>query len=236
MKIMDWTERTRMLLGDEAMDRLKASSVAVFGLGGVGGYVCEALVRAGVGKLTLIDGDVIEESNLNRQLLATRDTLGVGKAEAAMARVLSINPECEARALKLFYCAENADVFDAGKFDYVADCIDTVTSKLLIIQRCAAAGTPVISCMGTGNKLDPSKLRVCDISQTSVCPLARVMRRELRARDIRRLRVLFSTEEPIKPAGGGRTPGSVSFVPSVAGLMIAGEIVRSLAFGETSGE
>ena len=223
---MAWTDRTRMLLGEEALGRLHNSHVAVFGLGGVGGYVMEALTRAGVGALTLIDGDTVDETNLNRQLIATRSTIGQSKAEVAKARVLSINPDCRAEARNLFYDAQTQDSVDLSQFDYVADCIDTVSSKLLIIENCLRLHTPVISSMGTGNKLDPSLLQIADISKTSVCPLARVMRRELRKRGIEHVKTLFSTEEPVKT--GERTPGSVSFVPSSAGLMIAGAIVRDL--------
>ena len=223
---MVWTDRTRMLLGEEALSRLGNSRVAVFGLGGVGGYVMEALTRAGVGALTMIDGDTVDETNLNRQLIATRSTIGQSKAEVARSRVLSINPDCRAEALNLFYDAQTQDNVDLSQFDYVADCIDTVSSKLLIIENCLRLHTPVISSMGTGNKLDPSLLQIADISKTSDCPLARVMRRELRKRGIEHVKTLFFTEEPVKT--GERTPGSVSFVPSSAGLMIAGAIVRDL--------
>ena len=225
---MDWTQRTEMILGAQSMAALKSARVAVFGLGGVGSYAAEALVRAGVGHISLLDGDVYELSNLNRQLYATTDTLGRPKAEAARERALSINPECDVKALSLFYSQENADSVDLSTFDYVADCIDTVKSKLLIIERSVQAGVPVISCMGTGNKLHPEMLKIGDISETSVCPLARVMRRETRRMGIEHLKVLYSTETPLTPAGGGRTPGSVSFVPSCAGLMIAGQIVRDI--------
>ena len=225
---MDWTQRTEMILGAQSMAALKSARVAVFGLGGVGSYTAEALVRAGVGHISLLDGDVYEQSNLNRQLYATTDTLGRPKAEAARERALSINPECDVKALSLFYSQENADSVDLSAFDYVADCIDTVKSKLLIIERSVQAGVPVISCMGTGNKLHPEMLKIGDISETSVCPLARVMRRETRRMGIEHLKVLYSTETPLPPAGGGRTPGSVSFVPSCAGLMIAGQIVRDI--------
>ena len=213
---MAWTDRTEMLLGQDALNKLKQSHVAIFGLGGVGGYVLEALTRVGIGRLTLIDGDRVDETNLNRQLLATRETVGMDKTEAAAKRVKSIHPGCDVSVLKLFYAAENADSINFPAFDYVADCIDTVVSKLLIIQKCIAAATPIISCMGTGNKLDPSLLQIADISKTSVCPLARIMRRELRNRGIKHVDVLFSTEPPVKT--GTRTPGSVSFVPSAAGL------------------
>ena len=225
---MAWKERTEMLLGKEGVKALESARVCVFGLGGVGSYAAEALVRAGIGSITLIDGDVYEESNLNRQLYAVENTLGTPKAVAAGKRAHSINPDCEAKGLNLFYTAENADSIDFSAYDYVADCIDTVSSKLLIIERCHRAGVPVISCMGTGNKLHPELLKICDISETSICPLARVMRRELRKRDIEHVKVLYSTETPLVPVGGGRTPGSVSFVPSCAGLMIAGQIVRDI--------
>ncbi len=225
-----WTDRTRMVLGGPALDRLKNSRVAVFGLGGVGGYAFEALVRSGIGHITAVDGDVFDETNLNRQLLATRETLGLSKAASAFDRAKSINPEAEICALDMFYCAENAGSIDFSRFDYVADCIDSVASKLLIIQNCLNAGVPVISCMGTGNKLDPSLLRLDDISRTSVCPLARVMRRELRARGIEKgVKVLFSTEAPVSSGEKQRTPGSTAFVPGCAGLMIAAEIVRCLS-------
>ncbi|MCR4621398.1 MAG: tRNA threonylcarbamoyladenosine dehydratase [Clostridiales bacterium] len=225
-----WTDRTRMMLGDAAIEKLKNSRVAVFGLGGVGGHAFEALVRSGIGHITAVDRDVFDETNLNRQLLATRDSLGRSKAETALSRAKSIDPEADITALDLFYCAENAGFIDFASFDYVADCIDSVASKLLIIQNCLKAGVKVISCMGTGNKLDPSRLEVADISRTSVCPLARVMRRELRNRGIEKgVKVLFSTEEPIYGGEKARTPGSTAFVPGCAGLMIAAEIVRNLS-------
>ena len=224
---MPWTDRTRMLIGQAALDRLAGSHVAVFGLGGVGGYVLEALVRCGVGKLTLIDGDMIDETNINRQILATRPVIGMAKAKVARHRALEINPDCDIQALELFYCADNEDKIDFSAFDYVADCIDTVASKLIIIEKCISLGVPVLSSMGTGNKLDASKLVIADIGKTSVCPLARVMRRELRKRGIEHVKTLFSTEEPLKSEGMS-TPGSVSFVPSAAGLLIAGEIIRDL--------
>ncbi|MBR4236119.1 MAG: tRNA threonylcarbamoyladenosine dehydratase [Clostridia bacterium] len=223
---MGWLDRTEMLLGEDALNVFRRAHVALFGLGGVGGGVLEALARAGVGQLTLIDGDVIDETNLNRQLISVRGNIGMPKAEAARQRVLAINPECRVDALRLFYSAENADELDFSRFDYAADCIDTVASKLLIIEKAYAAGVPVISCMGTGNKLDPSAFAIDDISKTSVCPLARVMRRELRERGITQVKVLYSRELPVKT--GTRRPGSVSFVPPAAGFMIAGEILRGL--------
>lgn len=224
---MGWQDRTVKMLGEEAVKALGNARVAVFGLGGVGGNCVEALARAGVGHLTLIDADTVDETNLNRQLIATRATVGMDKTEAAKERILSINPDCDVTALKMFYGAETADSFDVSQYDYIADCIDSVSSKLLLIERCTEAGTKIISCMGTGNKLHPEMLEISDITKTSVCPLARVMRRELKARGIGHLTVLFSTESPIS-AEGGRTPGSVSFVPSCAGIMIAGKIIRDL--------
>ena len=230
----DMFSRTRMLLGDAAMDRLKAARVAVFGIGGVGGHAMEALARSGVGALDLVDSDRVALSNLNRQIIATRDTLGMLKVEAAKARVLSINPECEVRTWPIFYLPETADRFDFTEYDYVVDAIDTVAGKLQLIQAAKAAGTPVISSMGAGNKLDPTAFRVADISETSVCPLARVMRRELRRRGIEHVKVVDSTEPALSPApaeeptGRRATPGSVAFVPSVAGLILAGEVIKDI--------
>ena len=225
-----WTDRTRMVLGEAALDKLANSRVAVFGLGGVGGYAFEALVRSGIGHITAVDGDVFDETNLNRQLLATRESMGRSKAETALLRAKSINPDADIVALDLFYCSDNADSVDFSAFDYVVDCIDSVSSKLLIIQNCIRAGIPVISCMGTGNKLDPSLLRVDDISRTSVCPLARVMRRELRKRGIEKgVKVVYSAEAPVSEGEKQHTPGSAAFVPGCAGLMIAAEIVRRLS-------
>ena len=230
----DMFSRTRMLLGDQALDRLGQARVAVFGIGGVGGHAVEALARSGVGALDLIDSDRVVLSNLNRQLVATRDTLGMLKVEAAKARVLSINPECEVRTWPIFYLPETADRFDFTEYDYVVDAIDTVAGKLQLIQAAKAAGTPVISSMGAGNKLDPTAFRVADISETSVCPLARVMRRELKKRGIEHVKVVYSTEPALSPApaeeptGRRATPGSVAFVPSVAGLIIAGEVIKDI--------
>lgn len=220
-----WQDRTIQMLGEDSVRRLNQSHVAVFGLGGVGGHTAEALVRAGIGELTLIDGDRVDETNLNRQLFATRDTVGMAKTEAAAKRLLSINPDCVLHLYDLFFDRETAPRIDFSAFDYTADCIDTVSSKLLIIESCLGAGRPVISCMGAGNKLDPSRFAVEDISKTSVCPLARVMRRELRARGIEHLPVVYSTELPVIQS---RTPGSVSFVPGAAGLVMAGHILREL--------
>ena len=230
----DMFSRTRMLLGDAAMDRLQNARVAVFGVGGVGGHVVEALVRSGVGALDLVDSDRVELSNLNRQIIATRDTLGRLKVDAAKARVLSINPDCQVQTHPIFFLPETADQFDFTQYDYVVDAIDTVAGKLQLIEAAKAAGVPVISSMGAGNKLDPTAFRVADISETSVCPLARVMRRELRKRGIEHVKVVYSTEPALSPApadeetGRRSTPGSVAFVPAVAGLVLAGEVIKDL--------
>ncbi len=236
---MDPYSRTRLLLGAEAMEKLKNARVAIFGLGGVGGYVAEALARSGVGALDLIDHDTISPTNLNRQLLATRATIGQDKVRAGADRVLSIDPDIQVNAIKKFYGPDTAAEFDFTQYDYVVDAIDTVTGKLALVTAAQAAGTPIISSMGTGNKLDPTKFQIADISKTSVCPLARIMRKECAKRGIRHLKVLFSTEDPVEsdpgaasneelPEGRRALPGSVSFVPSVAGLIIAGEVIRDL--------
>ena len=230
----DMFSRTRMLLGDEALDRLKAARVAVFGIGGVGGYVVEALARSGVGALDLIDSDRVALSNLNRQIIATRDTLGMLKVDAAKARVLSIDPDCVVRTWPIFYLPETAEQFDFTQYDYIVDAIDTVAGKVQLIEAAQAARVPVISAMGAGNKLDPTAFRVADISETSVCPLARVMRRELRKRGVEHVKVVYSTEPPLSPAPAGgetsrrATPGSVAFVPAAAGLVLAGEVIKDL--------
>ncbi len=236
---MDSLSRTRLLLGNNAMEALSRARVAVFGLGGVGGYVAEALARSGIGALDLIDHDTISPTNINRQILATTCTIGQSKAQAAKDRVLSIRPEVQANAIEKFYGPDTAGEFDFSQYDYVVDAIDTVTGKLALVTAAQAAGTPIISCMGTGNKLDPTKFQIADISKTSVCPLARVMRKECAKRGIRHLKVLFSTEDPIPsdpnaiadeelPEGRRALPGSVAFVPSVAGLIIAGEVIKDL--------
>ena len=230
--------RTALLLGEAAVERFAGARVAVFGLGGVGSYVVEALARAGIGHLDLIDKDDISLSNLNRQLLATHATVGLLKVEAARRRVLEINPECEVRTFPVFYLPENADSFDFTQYDYIVDAIDTVTAKLALVERAHSVGTPIICCMGTGNKLDASAFQVADISKTSMCPLARVMRKELGKRGIRHLKVVYSQEEALKPTGweeeaaaiGKRQiPGSVSYVPGAAGLILAGEVLKDLA-------
>ena len=251
-------QRTEMLIGKEALEKLFQTRVAVFGVGGVGGYVVEALARAGIGALDLIDHDSVGESNLNRQILATYDTIGRRKVEVAKERVLSINPDCKVTAMPVFVLTADAekkasgesmnaendtpnfksiDSFDFSCYDYVVDAIDTVTGKLAIIEKAKREGINIISCMGTGNKMDPSAFRVADIFQTTVCPLAKVMRKELRKRGIESLKVVYSTEEPAKPVKKAEqdpkvrtkdVPGSNSFTPAAAGLVIASEVVKDL--------
>ena len=230
--------RTEMLLGKGALERLQKARVAVFGIGGVGGYTVEALARGGIGQLDLIDHDTVSLSNINRQILATHSTVGLPKVEAAKRRVLDINPNCVVRMHQIFYTPETADQLDFTQYDYIVDAIDTVTGKLQLVQRATEAGTPIICCMGTGNKLDASAFRVSDLSKTSMCPLARVMRKELGKRGIRHLKVVYSQEEALTPTGweeeaaaiGKRQiPGSVSFVPGAAGLILAGEVIRDIA-------
>ena len=230
--------RTVMLLGEDAVNRLQNARVAVFGIGGVGGYTVEALARSGIGQLDLIDSDTVSRSNINRQILATHSTVGMPKVEAAKARVLDINPECCVRTHQVFYTPETAHLFDFSEYDYIVDAIDTVTGKLALVQRAAEVNTPIICCMGTGNKLDASAFQVADISKTSMCPLARIMRKELGKRGIKHLKVVYSQEEALSPTGweeeaaalGKRQiPGSVAFVPGAAGLILAGEVIRDLA-------
>ncbi len=222
-------ERTERLLGSENMKKLAGARVAVFGLGGVGSYAAEALARCGVGALDLIDNDIVEPSNLNRQNIATVSTLGKPKVEAARDRVRDVNPDCRVNIHKVFYLPETAGRFDFGEYDYVVDAIDTVTGKLMLAEQAWVSGTPMISSMGTGNKLDPTAFRVADIYETKVCPLAKVMRKELRRRGIESLKVVYSEEVPLCPGRDrGEPPGSVSFVPPVAGLIIAGEVVKDI--------
>lgn len=226
--------RTQMLLGEESVEKLKKSSVLVFGIGGVGSYVCEALARSAIGKLTLVDNDTVSESNINRQLIALHSTIGKFKTDVMANRIKDINPKCVVDTKNIFYTQENGECIDFNEYDYIVDCIDTVTSKLYIIQRAYELNIPIISSMGTGNKLNASEFLISDISKTSVCPLARVMRRELKARQIPKLKVLWSKENPIKPQflvdenNNKLPPGSVSFVPSVAGLLIAGEVIKDI--------
>lgn len=224
-------ERSELLLGKDALNKLNSSCVAVFGIGGVGSYTVEALIRCGVGRLDLFDGDTVSESNINRQLVATVRTVGMPKVNVAAEHCAEINPDAEVNPHIMFFSKENADEVDFSVFDYVVDAIDTVSSKLLIAEKSFSAGVPVISCMGAGNKLDPTRFEVSDISKTSVCPLARVMRQELRKRGINHMKVVYSKEEPIKHGfteDGRPLPGSVSFVPSAAGLILAGEVIKDL--------
>lgn len=227
--------RTARLIGEPAVNILKNSSVAVFGVGGVGSFAAEALARAGVGRLCLVDNDTVNESNINRQIIALHSTLGQKKAQAAAERIADINPNADVTAVCEFYDSTTAESFDLSCFDYVIDAIDTVTSKLLLIENAKKCGTPIISSMGTGNKLNPSLFEITDISKTSVCPLARVMRRELKNRGIYKLKVVYSKEKPRKPKtdepmpeGKRQIPASISYVPSVAGLMLAGEVIMDL--------
>ena len=230
--------RTQLLLGEAGMQRLARARVAVFGIGGVGGHTAEALARSGVGTLDLIDNDTVCVSNLNRQIIATYETIGMDKTDAAKERIRQISPGTAVNVHKTFFLPETADQFDFSCYDYVVDAIDTVTGKLEIILRAQAAGVPVISCMGAGNKLDATAFRVADIYETSGCPLARVMRRELKKRGVKKCKVVYSTENALTPIDntGAETkgscsrpaPGSVAFVPAVAGLIAAGEVIRDL--------
>jgi tRNA A37 threonylcarbamoyladenosine dehydratase len=221
-------DRTEMLIGKESLSSLSKAKVLIFGIGGVGGYVTEALARSGIGSMVLVDNDTVSVTNINRQIIATDSTVGMYKTEVMKTRILDINPEAQVEVRNCFYLPENAEEFDFSQYDYIVDAIDTVTAKLDIIERAGKASVPVISCMGTGNKLDPTKLVVTDIYKTSVCPLAKVMRRELRKRGITGLKVVYSTEEPIKNEEIGRVPGSVAWVPPVAGLIAAAEVVKDL--------
>lgn len=236
--MQDWLSRTRLLIGEEALKKLAASKVAVFGIGGVGGYVVEALCRSGIGALDLIDNDKFCLTNINRQIFATRKTVGKYKVDVAAERVADINPDCVVKTHKIFYMPETEGLFDFSEYDYIVDAIDTVTGKLSIIKRAKEAGVPVISSMGAGNKLDPAKFEIADIYETSVCPLAKTMRRELKKLGIDKLKVVYSKEPPAKAgkaaddadcAARRDITGSNAFVPSAAGLIIAGEVVKDLA-------
>lgn len=234
---MDIFSRSKLVLG-EGVQKLKNCHVAVFGVGGVGSYTVEALARTGVGAISLFDNDCVSSTNINRQLIALHSTVGRQKTEVAKERILDINPDCRVFSYPVFFTAENAHEFDFTQFDYVVDAIDTVSSKILLAQICTEKNIPIISSMGTGNKLDPTLFEIADINKTSVCPLARVMRKELKARGIKKLKVLYSKEIPVSPkydetseTKGNMSryaPGSVSFVPSVAGLIIAGEVIKDL--------
>ena len=230
-----WCSRTEILLGAESIKKLEKATVAVFGIGGVGGFAAEALARSGVGNLELIDHDTVSVSNINRQIVALHSTVGKYKVDVMKDRILDINPEINVVAHKCFYLPETAAQFDFSKYDYVVDCIDTVTGKLQLVEAAKAAGIPIICSMGAGNKLDPAAFEVADISKTSVCPLAKVMRRELKKRNIKGVKVVYSKEEPVeakvKVQADSRksVPGSCAFVPSVAGLILAGEVIKDLA-------
>ncbi len=228
--------RSELLLGCDGMKRLSQAHVAIFGIGGVGGYAAEALARTGVGLIDLIDSDTVSESNLNRQIIATKDAVGRLKTEVMRDRILSINPNAAVNIHSLFYSEDTANEIDLSAYDYIIDAIDSVKSKLLLIESAKLADTPIISSMGTGNKLDPTRLEVSDISKTSVCPLAKVVRCELRRRGINHLKVVYSKEEPIKAMVSDEktrhAPGSIAFVPSVAGLIMAGEVIKDIALGK----
>lgn len=248
--MLDQFSRTQLVFGKEAMDKLKGARVAVFGIGGVGGYTVEALARSGVGAIDIIDDDKVCLTNINRQIIATRKTVGKYKVDVAKERIEDINPDCKVTAFKTFYMPETADQFDFTQYDYVVDAIDTVTGKIALIENAKKAGTPIISSMGAGNKVDPTAFEVTDIYKTSVCPLAKVMRYELKRRGIRKLKVVYSKEKPIPPVddmaiscrqhcicppGTARkctqrrqVPGSTAFVPSVVGLIIAGEVIKDI--------
>jgi len=239
----DQFSRTRILLGKTALEKLNRSRVAVFGIGGVGGYVCEALARSGIGSFDLIDNDTVSLTNLNRQIIATHKTIGREKVEVMKERILEINPNADIRIYKCFFLPENADEFPFEEYDYIVDAVDTVTAKIELVMKAEEKNIPVISSMGAGNKLDASRFKVADIYETKVCPLAKVMRHELKKRHIKKLKVVYSEEIPVQPAadpeiseeeqpsGKRFVPGSVAFVPSVAGLIIAGEVVKDLTCG-----
>ena len=234
--------RTKLLLGQDGIDKLQASRVAVFGVGGVGGYVCEALVRSGIGTFDIIDNDKVCESNINRQIIATTKTIGRDKVDVMRERMQDINPDVTVNIHKCFFLPENADEFPFEEYDYVVDAVDTVTAKIALVMKCKEKNVPIISSMGAGNKLDASAFKVSDIYKTKVCPLAKVMRHELKKRGVKKLKVVYSEELPLTPLNDGTnvcekedstivkraTPGSVAFVPSVAGLIIAGEVVKDL--------
>lgn len=248
--MLDQFSRTEMLLGKEAMEKLENARVAVFGVGGVGGYAVEALVRSGVGTIDLIDDDKVCLTNLNRQIIATRKTVGRDKVEVMKERILEINPNAVVHTHRCFFLPENSDSFDFSRYSYVVDAVDTVTAKIALVMKAKEAGVPIISSMGTGNKLNPAAFEVADLYQTSVCPLAKVMRRELKKRGVKKLKVVYSKEEPLTPREDEENncrencicppgaehkcterraiPGSVAFVPAVAGLIIAGEVVKDL--------
>lgn len=226
--------RTELLIGREGVNELQSSRVAVFGVGGVGGYVVEALVRSGIGAIDLIDNDKVHITNLNRQIIATQSSIGEYKVDVAEKRILDINPNCKVKKYRTFFTPETSNEFDFSKYDYVIDAIDTVSGKIELVMKCNETNTPIISSMGAGNKMHPEMFEISDIYKTSVCPLAKVMRQELKKRGIKKLKVVYSKEAPIKPnfeeksTSGKQVPGSISFVPSAVGLIIAGEVIRHL--------
>lgn len=226
--------RTELIFGKEAMEKLSRARVAVFGIGGVGGYAAEALARSGIGALDIIDSDKVSLSNINRQIIALHSTVGEYKVDAAEKRILDINPNIKLRKYNVFFTKENSDEFDFSEYDYIVDAIDTVSGKIELVMNAEDSGTPIISSMGAGNKLDPTMFEIADIYKTSVCPLARVMRTELKKRGIKKLKCVYSKEQPITVQeeydGKKRIPGSCAFVPSVAGLIIAGEVIKDIAF------
>ncbi len=233
MSLKEEFSRTEYMLGEDAVNKLQSARVAVFGVGGVGGFACEALARAGIGKIDIFDKDTVALSNINRQIIALHSTVGISKVEVMRERIYDINPDCEVSIFETFYLPENADEFDLSIYDYIIDAVDTVSAKLELVCRANKLGIPVISAMGAGNKADPTLFKVADIYDTAVCPLARVMRRELKARKIKKLKVVYSTEEPKKSKEtdaftGKHIPGSLSFVPSVMGLIMAGEVIKDI--------
>ena len=233
MSIKEEWSRTARIYGDEAVEKLVSSKIAVFGVGGVGGFACEALARAGVGEIDVFDKDTVSLSNINRQIIALHSTVGRPKVEVIKERIHDINPDCKVGAYEVFYLPENADEYDLSKYDYIVDAVDTVSAKLEIITRAYKLNVPVISAMGAGNKTDPTRFEVSDIYKTEVCPLARVVRRELKSRGVKKLKVVYSKEEPqqgneIDAESGKMNPGSLSFVPSVMGLIMAGEVIKDI--------
>lgn len=223
---MDIFSRTERLIGKDALQKLQNSNIIIFGLGGVGSYTAEALARSGIGKMTVVDKDTVDITNINRQLYALHSTVGKPKAEVAKARILDINPECEITAIQKMYLPENSEEFNLSQYDYIVDAIDNVTAKIDLAVKSEQLGIPIISSMGTGNKLDPTAFKVSDIYRTSVCPLCRVMRTQLKKRGVKKLKVVYSEEMP--KTDGERTPASISFVPPAAGLIIAGEVIKDI--------
>lgn len=234
MPIQEEFSRTAYVYGEDSIAKLKNAKVAVFGVGGVGGHLCDALARAGIGQIDIFDRDTVSLSNINRQIIALHSNVGLPKVEVMKSRILDINPDCKVNAYNVFYLPENADDYDLSTYDYIADAIDTVSAKIELVMRAQAVKIPIISAMGAGNKTDPSRFQIADIYDTTVCPLARIMRRELKNRRVKKLKVVYSTEEPKKsavtdPESGKPIPGSLPFVPAVMGLIMAGEIINAIA-------